>query len=78
MNKQPFEVGDLVTSDYYPKDASVIRRITKIYKAERTDAWLVSADAGEPCKCCGAYPSKPIVGGMKYGVDSLWFRKIEQ
>lgn len=63
------KIGDLVTTDF---SAGPVRKITSIYDGANTDSgYLVSADGGEPCACCGRdwMPIYPIDGG--------WFRPVK-
>lgn len=71
----PFKIGDLVTSDFYRKDAAVVRRVTEVRRAPhptQTD-WLVAADAGAGCPTCGVNSARSI-----YAVDSAWFKHCHQ
>lgn len=63
----PFQVGDLVTSDFYRQCATVVLRVTAIRYVGHTSqsGWLMSAEVGDGVK------------GV-YNVDSSWFKPVKQ
>jgi hypothetical protein len=72
--KQPFIVGDLVTSEYgeFGRDRKIVRRITSITRDDNCGSgWRASASAGDPCPTCKFSPGEPI-----HGVDCAWFKPI--
>jgi len=70
--KQPFDIGEKVTSGYYSSAHNVVRTVTGCDRdAECNSGWRVSADAGGSCPCCNRDYSVPI-----HGVDSDWFTKV--
>lgn len=80
METKPFNVGDKVTSDYHRGEEDIERTITWCEKSGKHGSGIrygsgysASADGGEPCRCCGATPTKPI--GC---VDSTWFNSIKE
>lgn len=77
FDPRTFQIGTDVVTSYELPDKGVVRKITKIDVA-RTEGVLstssgyrVSADGGQPCKSCGATPSKPIKD-----VCASWFAKV--
>lgn len=76
--KQPFNVGDKVTTNYYPNQEKIVRAVLEIYKdSDCESGWRVLADGGEPCACCKRPFGNEIGGRHGYGVDSGWFKKVE-
>ena len=76
----PFKIGDKVTSDFDPRPGmpEIVRTVIGVVECSNSQSgWLVKADGGEPCACCGRPKASPIVGHLKEGVDSGWFKKVE-
>jgi hypothetical protein len=71
--KQPFKVGDKVTTSYHGSDKSVIRTVTNIIKKwDCESGWVVEADGGMECPCCGHRASVKTPP-----IDSGWFEMVE-
>ena len=67
------KVGDKVKSEFYFTNKDVIRTITSVTKSDIAGSgYMASADAGEPCKCCGRPFANPVIN-----VDMAWFNKVE-
>lgn len=65
----PVSVGDLVTTDYDPDSASVVRRVTRIGEdPSYGSGYWASADGGVPCQSCGRPFATPI-----HKIDAYWF-----
>lgn len=67
------QVGDLVRSGYYREEEDVVRKVTSKAKSRNHGSgWMVSADAGTPCQCCGKPPGRPIplVDGFHFVPDA--------
>lgn len=78
-NTPPFKVGDKVTTDYYDQQKSLIRTVVAVTKYSGCKSgWAVYADGGEPCQSCGHVKGSAIKGSHGLGVDSGWFKKVEQ
>lgn len=74
MTKQPFELGDLVTTPYFRDEASVIRKVVAVEPVMGyASGWGVAADGGETCPRCRRTPGTAI--GL---IDSGWFKKAEK
>lgn len=70
MKKKPFKVGDLVTTDFYPDEHDVVRRVTSALRMPGFGSgWAVSADGGEVCSACGRRGGTPVEN-----LDSTWFK----
>lgn len=79
FEEAPFEVGDFVKTDFNENETDVVRTVVYVHKSiDSASGWLVVANGGEPCKCCGKKPGNPINGHSGHGVDSSWFKKVEQ
>lgn len=76
-SRPPFKVGDKVTTDFYTDEADVVRTVMSVRRyANCTSGFLVVADGGEPCVCCGHRPGTPTPGPN--GIDSTWFKNAEE
>lgn len=72
--KCPVEIGDKVVTEIWLDKKAVVRTVIDVGPSKQCQSgWLVKADGGEVCKCCGFAPSKPT----DY-LDSSWFEKVEQ
>jgi hypothetical protein len=72
MKKQPFRVGDKVTTDFIEADKKVIRTVTKIEKNDSCQSgWIVCLDGGGKCTCCHRFYSVEI----KW-IDSDWLKPV--
>lgn len=70
MNKQPFKVGDKVTSSFFTKENDVVRKVLSCEEGNYGSGWGASADGGEMCPCCKRFLGTPI-----HMIDSHWFKK---
>lgn len=69
--EQPFQVGDLVVTDFRPSKKGVVRRITsvrRILTKRRGGQWIAAATGGEPCPLCRQTPDKPLKE-----IDAPWY-----
>jgi len=72
--KAPFEVGDLVTTEFGHETKDVVRQITKIIaNANCSSGFIAWADGGEPCPTCKRAHAKPTPAS---GIDAAWFVKV--
>lgn len=72
--KAPFEVGDLVTSDYDRPRRHVVRTITRIEADSSCGSkFRAYADGGECCPTCKRAEARPTIG-----LDSAWFEKVDK
>jgi hypothetical protein len=71
--KRPFKKGDQVRTGFWERETKIVRKVISCTASETTQGgWLVEADGGEPCDCCGykGQPTPPL------SVD--WFQKVEE
>lgn len=59
MSNTPLKIGDYVTSAYPNLEYTLVRRVTNLLKGA-SSGWLVSADDGGKCQCCGRPFGTPI------------------
>jgi hypothetical protein len=67
----PFNVGDLVTTDFYPPGRNLVRRVTDCRRDDVFESgWSVAAEDAVygVCPCCG----RPKVPDLRQ-IDSSWF-----
>ena len=64
MNDAPFKAGDIVLTDFYPKEAEKSRAVTQCYRSLASQSgWLVNTSAqGKELK----------------GLDSDWYRLADE
>lgn len=60
----PFAIGDLVVTDFYPKDRKLIRKVVKVYRTQGASqsGWTVS--------------TKDEFGRIM-SVDSDWYKRAD-
>jgi hypothetical protein len=72
------KVGDRVTTDFIEGEEAIVRRVTFIKESVTCQGGLlVCVDGGEPCGCCGRSGTE-IKGVSGFGIDSSWFKKVEE
>ncbi len=68
----PFQVGDLVTTDFYPPGRNLVRRVTDCRQSTPhcQSGWIVDAEDARDGACphCG----RPMAPSLRQ-IDSSWF-----
>ena len=67
----PFNVGDLVTTDFYPPGSKLLRRVTSCLRAANCQSgWIVDVEDARDGACphCG----RPMAPSLRQ-IGSSWF-----
>jgi len=67
-----FKKGDKVRSGYWSGESHIVRKVLTCVASDCEGGWLVEADGGEACECCGrkGRPTPPLC--------ITWFAKVEE
>jgi hypothetical protein len=67
----PFNVGDLVTTDFYPSGSKLLRRVTSCCRHDGFGSgWIVDAEDARDGACPHCH--RPKVPDLRQ-IDSSWF-----
>ena len=63
--KSPFYKGDMVTTDFFPKEKSVPRKVTRCYRSLTSKSgWLVDTENEK--------------GKLLAALDAIWYHPIDK
>ena len=72
MGKKPFTKGDKVRTGHWERETQIVRKVLTCVASDCEGGWLVEADGGEACECCG-YKGRPT---PPLGIN--WFSRVEE
>lgn len=65
-------IGRKFKTDFFFDEKEIIRTITVIkVNQDCSSGYMLWADGGEPCECCGRRPGRPIDG-----IDANWIKEL--
>jgi hypothetical protein len=68
---KPFKKGDKVHTGFWERETRIVRKVISVEESNCEGGFLVEADGGEACECCG-YKGRPTPP-----LSCNWFSKEE-
>ncbi|RKY28526.1 MAG: hypothetical protein DRP83_00565 [Planctomycetota bacterium] len=72
MTEAPLKKDDKVRTGFYARETQIVRLVVSVRKHDCEGGFLVKADGGEQCECCG------YKGRETPELSSNWFSKVEE
>jgi hypothetical protein len=70
MTSKPLKKGDKVRTGFWEREARIVRTVLSCVRSDTTEGgYLVEADGGEKCDCCG------YKGRATPPLSLVWFTK---